>query len=44
LQTDLKELESAIEKLSEVGDFVVYDLLVVKVVIGLEVDPRIRHE
>ena len=32
------------EKLRKVGYLVIYHLLVVQIVIGLEVDARIRHE
>lgn len=44
LKADLKQLEAAVEKFSEVRYLVVDDLLVVQVVIGLEVDARIRDK
>ena len=44
LQADLEQLEPAMEKLRKVADLVVYHLLLVEVVIGLEVDASIRDE
>jgi len=32
------------EELSKVGDLIVYDLLVVEIVIGLEINARICYE
>ena len=44
MQTDLEELESAREELSEVRNLVVDHLLVIDVVVGLEVDASVCHE
>lgn len=44
MQAHFKQLEPSLEELCEVGNFVIDDLLVVDVVVGLEVDARVSHE